>query len=105
AAAALAVEDVSPEQLHVGDVVLVRPGERIPIDGVVLAGLSAVDQAPITGESLPLDKSSGDPVYAGTLNGEGSLTVRVDQTARNSTLAEVARLVEQASAARSSTER
>ena len=102
---ATAIEDVAPDELGVDDLVLVRPGERAPIDGLVVSGASAVDQAPITGESIPVDKSAGDRVFAGTLNGEGSLTVRVTHLARDSTLAAVGRLVEQASAARSPTER
>jgi len=100
-----ALRDVDPGQLLVGDRVLVRPGERIPVDGTIERGNSSVNQAPITGESLPLDLAAGDPVFAGTLNGEGSLEIRATRAATESTLAHIARLVEQAQASRSPTER
>lgn len=80
-----------------GDLIAVRSGERIPLDGEVFAGNSAVNQAPITGESVPVEKTKGDAVYAGTINGEGSLQVRVTKIASNSTLARIIRLVEEAS--------
>ncbi|NCQ29404.1 MAG: HAD-IC family P-type ATPase, partial [Armatimonadetes bacterium] len=66
---------VPVEEVRVGETALVRPGERIPVDGVVLRGVSGVDQAFITGESLPVDKQPADEVFAGTLNGEGALEV------------------------------
>ncbi|HUY31513.1 MAG TPA: cation-translocating P-type ATPase [Pirellulales bacterium] len=99
------VRDVPAAGLRPGDRVLVKPGERIPCDGTVERGASSVNQAPITGESLPCDKQQGDAVYAGTLNGEGSLEVTADRTGDESTLAHVARLVEQAQQSRSPTER
>jgi len=99
------VRDVPAANLRPGDRLLVKPGERIPCDGTVQRGESSVNQAPITGESLPCDKQPGDAVYAGTLNGEGSLEVKADRTADESTLAHVARLVEQAQQSRSPTER
>jgi Cd2+/Zn2+-exporting ATPase len=99
------VVDVHPDDLAVGEEVLVRPGERIPTDGEVLSGESAVNQAPITGESLPVQKMSGDQVFAGTLNGEGSLVVRTTSSAGATTLAHIARLVDEARASRSPTER
>ncbi|NBH03486.1 heavy metal translocating P-type ATPase [Amycolatopsis sp. SID8362] len=83
-------------ELAVGDVVLVRPGERIPADGTVAAGASEVDQATITGEPLPVDKAVGDEVFAGTLNGTGSMRVRVARRAEDSVVARIATLVEQA---------
>lgn len=76
--------------------ILIRSGSRIPLDGQVVSGTSSVNQAPITGESLPVEKSSGDPVYAGTVNGEGSLTVRVTKPASDSTLARIIQLVGEA---------
>lgn len=88
-----------------GDVIAVRPGERIAADGVVIEGASAVDQSPITGESLPVDKGQGDEVFAGTINREGYLRVRVERPAGDSALARIARLVEAAEANRSRTER
>jgi Cd2+/Zn2+-exporting ATPase len=99
------VADVNPAELLVGDNVLVRPGERIPADGDVLAGESVVNQAPITGESVPVEKRSGERVFAGTLNGEGSLVLTVTRAANDSTLAHIARLVNEARASRSPTER
>ena len=105
AATAYDVTDVDPAQLDVGQRVLIKPGERLPFDGRVVAGNSSVNEAPITGESMPVEKTAGDNVFAGSLNGEGSLDVRVKRTADHSTLAHVARLVAQAQASRSPTER
>jgi Cd2+/Zn2+-exporting ATPase len=87
---------VPVEALEIGDLVRVRPGERIPADGVVVAGVSAVDQSPITGESIPADKTIGDECFAGTVNGPGALTLRVAREAADSTLARVIHLVEEA---------
>ncbi len=97
--------DVNPAELVIGDQVLIRPGERIAADGEVLSGDSAVNQAPITGESMPIHKQPGDRLFAGTLNGEGSLVLKVTRTAGDSTLANISRLVSQARAKRSPTER
>ena len=91
------------EQLVLGDVVVVRPGERLPVDGEVLAGYSAVDQSPLTGESMPVEKAPSHQVFAGSVNGEGVLQVRVTRLARDSTLARVMKMVEQAQASRSPT--
>lgn len=91
-------------ELVVGDVVLVRPGERIAADGAVVAGASEVDQATITGEPLPVDRTVGDEVFAGTLNGTGSLRVRVDRCAADSVVARIATLVEQASRTKARTQ-
>jgi cation-transporting P-type ATPase J len=87
---------VAASALQVGDEVQVRPGERVAADGVVLTGASDVDQATITGESIPVDKSEGDEVFAGTLNGVGSLRVRVARRAEDSVVARIAALVERA---------
>ncbi len=84
-------------ELRIGEVILVRPGERISADGSVLDGTSEVDQATITGEPLPVDRSIGDEVFAGTLNGTGALRVRVDRPAGESVVARIAALVEEAS--------
>jgi Cd2+/Zn2+-exporting ATPase len=87
---------VAVEALQIGDLIRVRPGERIPADGVVVRGFSAVDQSPITGESIPADKTDGDDCFAGTVNGPGALTLRVTRKAADSTLARVIHLVEEA---------
>ena len=97
-------ETVNIADLAVGDVVLVRPGERIGADATVIAGASEVDQATITGEPLPVDKSSGDEVFAGTLNGTGSLRIRVDRRAEDSVVARIATLVEAASRTKARTQ-
>lgn len=88
-----------------GAVVRVRPGERMPLDGVVTAGQSAVDQSPVTGESLPVDKAPGDEVFAGTINQSSSLEFRVTAPASDSTLARIIHAVEEAEASRAPTQR
>ena len=93
-------QKVSVDQVAIGTVIVVRPGEKVPLDGVVLAGSSAVNQAPVTGESLPVDKTAGDDVFAGTINGRGALDVRVTRLRRDTTLARIIHLVEQAQARR-----
>lgn len=96
---------VAVEKVQLGEIVLVRPGERIPVDGEVVTGHSAVDQAPITGESIPVEKEPGDPVFAGTVNSNAALEVRVTRLARDSTLARVARMVTEAQSQQSPTQR
>ena len=86
-------------------IVRIRPGERVPLDGVVTSGTSAVNQAPVTGESIPVDKAAGDPVYAGTVNQTGELEFRVTAGASNTTLARIIHAVEQAQGARAPTQR
>ncbi|MFN2289988.1 MAG: heavy metal translocating P-type ATPase [Anaerolineae bacterium] len=98
-------EEVPVEALGIGDRLLVRPGERIPMDGVVVAGTSAVNQAPITGESTPTDKADGDEVYAGTVNGQGALTVRVTRLAADTTIARIIKMVEEAQAQKAPSQR
>lgn len=92
------------EQLLLDDLVIVKPGARLPADGVVALGRSAVNQAPVTGESLPVDKAPGDAVFAGTINGEGALELRVTRLAKDSTLARVMQMVEDAQAQKSPTQ-
>jgi len=92
--------DVPAAQLAVGDVVLVRPGERVPADGRVRSGESELDQAALTGEPLPVRRGPGEQVLAGTLNGTGALTVQVERAAADSVLARVATQVEEASEAK-----
>lgn len=95
---------VPATELAVGDVVLVRPGERISADATVIDGASEVDQATITGEPLPVDKAVGDEVFAGTLNGTGALRIRVDRRAADSVVARIAALVEEASQTKARTQ-
>jgi Cd2+/Zn2+-exporting ATPase len=96
---------VPVDQVAVGETVLVRPGQRIPVDGVVLNGSSGVNQAAVTGESMPVQKSLDDDVLAGTVNGEGALEIQATKPAGQSTIAQIARLVEQAQSQRSPAER
>lgn len=93
------------EQLLLGDAVLVRPGERFPIDGEVIDGSSAVDQSAITGESIPVEKASGDQVYAGTVNGNGAVEIRVTHLSQDTTLAKIVQMVEQAQSNKAETQR
>ncbi len=88
------------DSVAIGDVLVVRPGEKIPLDGEVATGESEVNQAPITGESLPVGKGPGDEVFAGTINGHGALTVRVTHLRNDTTLARIINLVEHAQSER-----
>jgi Cd2+/Zn2+-exporting ATPase len=88
------------ENVQVGDIVIVKPGEKIPVDGIVAHGTSAVNQAPITGESLPVEKGPEDEVYAGTLNTLGALDIMVTKPAQETALARIIHLVEEAQAQR-----
>ncbi|MEO8563116.1 MAG: heavy metal translocating P-type ATPase [bacterium] len=96
-----ATEDVPIDQLREGDLVLVRPGERIPADGILKQGASAVNESMITGESQPVDKKEGSKVIAGTVNGSGSLRIDVTGSGEHTALAGIVRLVEQAQSSRS----
>ncbi len=99
-------EEVVPVgSLRIGDEILVRAGERIPMDGVIQSGSSAVNQAPITGESLPVEKTPGDAVFAGTVNGGGALAVRVTRRVEDTTIQRIIRLIEQAQSVRAPTQR
>lgn len=89
-------EKVSIEQLQVGEKVVIRPGERIPVDGWILEGSSMIDQSTITGESIPVEKSIDVEVYAGTLNGNGALVVQVTKESQDSLFAKILHLLEQA---------
>ncbi|MGA5416796.1 heavy metal translocating P-type ATPase [Streptomyces pseudogriseolus] len=97
-------ETVAAEKLKVGDVILVRPGERVGADGQVLDGASDVDQATITGEPLPVAKQAGDEVFAGTVNGTGALRVRVDRDPADSVIARIVKMVEEASGTKAPTQ-
>ncbi len=93
------------EDLLVGDVIIVKPGARLAADGKVLTGESEVDQSPITGESAPVNKKPGDPVFAGSINGQGAMEVKVTRLAQESTLAKIVQMVSEAQSQRSPTQR
>lgn len=96
---------VEAASLRIGQTVLVRPGDRIPADGEITDGVSGIDESPVTGESVPKTKGVGEPVYAGSVNREAALRVRVDKAAEDNTIARIIRLVEEAQEARAPTER
>lgn len=96
---------IAVEHLKIGDRILVKPGERIPMDGTILSGTSGINQAPITGESLPVEKNAGDEVFAGTVNGAGALEIKVMRLVTDNTLARIIQLVEQAQSMRAPAQR
>jgi len=96
---------VPAESLAVGATILIRPGDRISADGVILSGESAIDEAPVTGESTPVRKGVEEKVFAGTINGDAALRVRVTATAADNTIARVVKLVEEAQESKAPTER
>jgi Cd2+/Zn2+-exporting ATPase len=96
---------VPVEQLQVGDLIEVKPAERVPMDGTVEEGRSAVDQAPITGESTPVDVQPGSPAYAGSINGHGALRIRVTKLARDNTLSRIVQMVQEAQGRRAPAQR
>ncbi|KFE52792.1 heavy metal translocating P-type ATPase [Pseudomonas syringae] len=97
--------ELDAKSIELGAIVRVKPGERIALDGEVVSGNSTIDQAPITGESLPVEKAEGDKVFAGTINQSGSLEYKVTAAANNSTLARIIHAVEAAQGARAPTQR
>ncbi|MCO6049316.1 heavy metal translocating P-type ATPase [Mesorhizobium sp. RP14(2022)] len=97
--------EVPADSLIVGSVILVRPGDRVPADGTVADGSGEIDEAPVTGESVPKRKGVGDPAFAGTVNAAAVLRIRVTATAQDNTIARVVRLVEEAQESKSPTER
>ncbi|OYR41683.1 cadmium-transporting ATPase [Halorubrum sp. Ib24] len=96
---------VPTDDVAVGETVIVRPGEKVPLDGTVIEGESAVDESPITGESVPVDKAPGDEAFAGAINEEGYLEIEVTSTAGDSTLSRIIELVQGAQAEKTETER
>lgn len=96
--------EVPVEQVGLQEVIILRPGSRIPVDAIVQMGQSSVDQAPVTGESIPVDKAPGDKLFAGTINGEGALEAQVTRLAKDGTLAQVMKLVEEAQTQKSPTQ-
>ncbi|MEZ4606717.1 MAG: cation-translocating P-type ATPase [Deinococcales bacterium] len=97
--------EVDIEDLALGDIVLIKSGERIPVDGTIIQGQSSIDQSTITGESLPVDKGVGAEVFAGTVNGSGVLDIKVTKLASDSTLAQMVRLVTEAQSQRAPSQR
>ena len=97
--------EVPAETLAIGQTVVARPGDRIPADGVILSGRSSIDESPVTGESIPRTRGEGDGVFAGSINREAALRVRVTKAAEDNTIARIIRLVEEAQEARAPTER
>jgi len=93
-------ETVPASEVRLGEAIIVRPGQKIPLDGEVLSGRSAVNQAPITGESMPVDKEPGSEVFAGSINEQGLLEVRVTKLVSDTTLARIIHAVEEAQASR-----
>ncbi|CAG1008530.1 H+-transporting ATPase [Anaerolineae bacterium] len=98
-------EQISVDDLAVGEIILVKPGENIPMDGVVRMGASGVNQAPITGESVPIAKTPGAEVFAGSINGEGTLQIEVTRLAQDNTLSRIIKLVEEAQNVRAPSQR
>jgi Zn2+/Cd2+-exporting ATPase len=98
-------EQVPPERLAVGDLVLVRPGDRVPCDGLIEEGNTALDESPVTGESVPVARGPGDAVMAGAINADGAFRVRVTRAAADNTIARIIRMVEEATASRAPTQR
>ncbi|WP_417850244.1 heavy metal translocating P-type ATPase [Thalassoglobus sp.] len=99
------VSDVAPKEVPVGSTVIVRPGEKIPLDGLVSEGASSVNQAPITGESVPVEKENGDEVFAGTINGDGLLEIETTKAADDTTLARIIKMVGDAGSKRAPSEK
>lgn len=100
-----ATEEIAPERLAVGDLVLVRPGDRVPCDGVIEEGSTALDESPVTGESMPVARGPGDAVMAGAINSDGAFRARVTRAAADNTIARIIRMVEDATASRAPTQR
>ncbi len=98
------ITEVDVDTLQVGNQVVVRPGDRLPVDGEVVAGHSSIDQAPVTGESVPVAKEPGDPVFAGTINQEAAIDVRVTRLAQDNTLSRVMQMVQEAQSQQSPTQ-
>lgn len=98
-------EETPSDRLAVGDLVLVRPGDRVPCDGTIREGQSALDESPVTGESVPVSRGPGENVVAGSINADGALRVQVTRSATDNTIARIIRMVEEATASRAPTQR
>lgn len=99
------LKDVAPSDVAIGSTIVTKPGEKIPLDGIVIEGTSGVDQSPITGESVPIEKSVGSDVFAGTINGDGLLEIKTTKLANDTTLARIVKMVGDASGRRAPSER
>lgn len=97
--------EINVDALEVGDLVRVRPGGRVPGDGVIVSGASSLDDSPVTGESVPVDKNPGDTVFAGSINGNGVLTVRIERPTSDNTISRIIKLVEEAESSKAPTAR
>ncbi len=93
-------EDVSMDTIHVGDKLRVRPGEKIPVDGIVISGLSSVDESMVTGEPIPVEKSTGEKVVGATINGTGSLVIKAEKVGKDSLLSQIVQMVAEAQRSR-----
>ena len=98
------IGEVPVENVQIGDVVVVRPGDRLPVDGEIVGGESAIDQSPVTGESVPVEKGPGEEVFAGTINQDAALDIRVTKLARDNTLSRVMQMVQEAQSQQSPTQ-
>ena len=96
---------IAAADVHVGQIVVVKPGDRIPVDGEIIDGMSGIDESPVTGESVPRNKGPGDSAFAGSINAEATLRIRATTPASDNTIARVIKLVEEAESARAPTER
>src|SRR5690606_14062338 len=92
--------DIPLEDVHVGDHLRVRPGERVPVDGIVIEGRTTVDESMITGEPIPVEKEAGSPVTGGTINGTGTLIMEARRVGRDTLLARIVRMVSEAQRSR-----
>src|SRR5437867_3317550 len=98
-------EDVAVDAIHAGDLLRVRPGEKVPVDGIVVEGASAVDESMVTGEPIPIEKTAGNRVIGGTVNGTGSFVMRVDRVGRETLLAQIVQMVSEAQRSRAPIQR
>lgn len=97
--------EVDAQEVQIGEIILIKPGQKSALDGEVSVGNSVMDQSPITGESIPVEKEPGNPVFAGTINGEGALEVRVTKVAQNTAVARIIKMVEEAQQQRAPAQR
>jgi Cu+-exporting ATPase len=98
-------QDVPLEDVHVGDRLRVRPGERVPVDGIVLEGMTSIDESMVTGEPIPVEKIAGAPITGGTVNGTGTFIMRADRVGRDTLLAQIVRMVSEAQRSRAPIQR